>query len=150
MFHWTYLWSNFTLTYQILSKKVKDFVLMRAGFLCEYCLSPSAYSIQPFTNDHITPSSKKGTDDLDNLASACGGCNGHKYNKTKARDPLTGKIVPLFNPRKMNWYVHFEWSINYLYVTGITDIGRATVEALYLNREGVLNTRRFITQHLVN
>ena len=117
---------------------------MRAGFVCEYCLSPMSFSYQPFASEHIIPISKNGTDDLDNLASSCGGCNGYKYNKTTALDSITGSIVPLFNPRTMDWQEHFKWSSDFLKIMGNTDIGRATVETLHLNREGVLNTRRLL------
>jgi hypothetical protein len=85
---------------------------------------------------------KDGDDDVENLACACGGCNGSKYNKTHAADPFDGTIVPLFHPRKMSWYDHFIWSPDFLYVIGITEIGRTTVEALYLNRIGLVNFRR--------
>jgi hypothetical protein len=126
----------------MISKKIKKFVFERAGFICEYCLALLAYSPQPFGAEHIIPVSKDGSDDEENLACACGGCNGSKYNKTHAPDPFDGKIVPLFHPRKMSWYDHFIWSPDFLQVIGITDIGRATVEALALNRIGLMNFRR--------
>jgi HNH endonuclease len=128
----------------MLNPKVKQFVFERAGYLCEYCLSPMAFSLQPYVGEHIVPTIKNGTDDLDNLASACGGCNGHKFTKTEALDPVTRKKVPLFHPRTMIWKEHFMWSDDFLYLLGITDIGRATVHALYLNRMGVVNIRRIL------
>ena len=128
----------------MLNSKTRQFVLVRAGFLCEYCLSPMSCSYQPFVSEHIIPICKNGTDDLDNLASSCGGCNGHKYNKTTALDSITGVIVPLYNPRTMTWQDHFKWSSDFLKIMGNTDIGRATIETLYLNRDGVKNTRRLL------
>ena len=110
--------------------------------MCEYCLALLNYSPQPFNGEHIIPVSKGGSDDVENLAGACSGCNGCKYNKTHAPDPYDGKIVPLFHPRQMSWYDHFRWSSDFLYVVGITAIGRATVETLTLNRTGVVNFRR--------
>jgi HNH endonuclease len=126
----------------MISQKIKKFVFERAGFICEYCLALLAYSPQPFEAEHIIPVSKNGSDELDNLACACGGCNGIKYNKTHAPDPFDGKIVSLFHPRQMSWYEHFIWSPDFLQIIGITDIGRATVEALDLNRIGLMNFRR--------
>jgi HNH endonuclease len=126
----------------MINKKTKRFVFERAGFICEYCLALLAYSPQPFEAEHIIPVSKNGDDDLENLACACGGCNGIKYNKTHAPDPFDGKLVLLFHPRKMSWYEHFIWSPDFLFVLGITEIGRATVEALELNRIGLVNFRR--------
>ena len=93
-------------------------------------------------NISIIPESKGGDDDVENLACACGGCNGSKYNKTHVADPFDGKIVPLFHPRQMSWYDHFAWPPDFLYIIGITEIGRATVEALNLNRTGLINFRR--------
>jgi hypothetical protein len=126
----------------MISKKTKQIVFERAGFICEYCLALLTYSPQPSEAEHIIPTSKDGDDDLDNLACACGGCNGSKYNKTHAPDPFDGQIVPLFHPRKMAWYEHFIWSPDFLNVIGITEVGRATVEALDLNRIGLINFRQ--------
>jgi HNH endonuclease len=128
----------------MISKKVKNFVFERADYICEYCLSLVSYSPQPFEAEHIVPLSKDGSDDVENLACACGGCNGIKYNKTDAIDPIDGKIVPLFHPRQMSWYEHFTWSPDFLYVVGVTEIGRATVKALDLNRKGCINLRRVL------
>ncbi len=37
---------------------------------------------------------------------------------------------------------HFAWSADFSLIIGLTPTGRATVEALQLNREGVVNLRR--------
>jgi hypothetical protein len=60
------------------------------------------------------------------------------------KDPVTGATVPLFNPRRDLWRSHFAWSEGFLEVAGLTPVGRATVEALQLNREGLVNTRRVL------
>lgn len=78
---------------------------------------------------------------MDNLALACPGCNGHKYNKTEAPDPADGELVPLFNPRKQEWQDHFKWNEDFSHVVGLTPTGRATVSALNMNRPGVVNMR---------
>jgi hypothetical protein len=57
------------------------------------------------------------------------------------RDPVGGKDAPLFHPRQQHWGDHFQWSQDYLTVVGLTPTGRATVEALQLNRPGVVNLR---------
>jgi HNH endonuclease len=54
----------------MISKKIKQFVFERAGFMCEYCLALLAYSPQPFNGEHIIPESKGGDDDVENLACA--------------------------------------------------------------------------------
>jgi hypothetical protein len=53
-------------------------------------------------------------------------------------------LVPLFNPRQQRWDEHFAWSEDSLRITGLTPVGRATVEALQLNREGLVNMRRVL------
>ena len=94
--------------------------------------------------EHITPRSKGGTNDSDNLANACQGCNNHKFVSTEAVDPLTGEFVPLYHPRRDHWLDHFGWDEDYTLVVGLTPTGRATVEKLKLNRKGVVNLRRLL------
>jgi HNH endonuclease len=130
----------------MISKKKKLLVFERAGYICEYCLALLMYSPQPSEAEHIIPTSKGGDDDLDNLACSCGGCNGSKYNKTHAPDPFDGTIVQLFHPRQMSWNDHFIWSLDFLNIIGITEIGRATVAALDLNRIGLINFRRALSK----
>jgi hypothetical protein len=77
-----------------------------------------------------------------NLALACQGCNNCKSSRTQSYEPITGTRVRLFHPRKDRWRVHFAWSHDLLRVEGLTRIGRATVEILELNREGLINVRR--------
>lgn len=126
----------------MLSKSVKNQVFLRANFLCEYCLSSMDFTHQSFEIEHILPISKNGTDDLENLACACGGCNAHKYNKIDAKDSLTNGMANLFNPRTMIWSEHFTWSDNYLEIIALSSIGRVTIKTLQLNRKGLLNLRR--------
>jgi hypothetical protein len=64
------------------------------------------------------------------------GCNGRKYNKMAVADPVDGQMAPLFNPRQQPWPEHFCWSDDYTRVIGVTATGRATVEALGMNRPG--------------
>ena len=115
----------------------------RARWRCEYCLSPAAYSTQPFEIDHIIPRSKNGGTTPENLAFSCG-CNSYKSDKTRARDPQTGRTVSLFHPRRQRWLQHFAWSTDALRILGRTAIGRATVETLQLNRPELINLRRIL------
>lgn len=116
----------------------------RAKYLCEYCGSQDSFASQPFSVDHIIPASEGGSDGLDNLAYSCYGCNGHKYNKTQAIDPATKETVALFHPRNQIWVDHFAWNEDCTLIKGLTSIGRATVEALRLNRASVVNLRRVL------
>lgn len=123
-----------------LRKRVKE----RAFYLCEYCLSPERFCTAYYDADHITPLSAGGKDAFENFANACGGCNNNKSNTTHAIDPLSGQIVPLYNPRAHLWAEHFCWNDTYLLMLGISPIGRATIKKLKLNREEVVNLRTLL------
>jgi hypothetical protein len=119
-------------------------IIERAGGCCEYCRSRADFATQSFSIEHIIPVSQGGETVLDNLALACPGCNGHKYAKTHAPDPVDGVVVPLYHPRKHNWPEHFRWSDDFIHIIGLTPIGRATIGALQLNRTGLVNMRRVL------
>ncbi|WP_322744466.1 MULTISPECIES: HNH endonuclease signature motif containing protein [unclassified Coleofasciculus] len=70
--------------------KQKEAIARRAGGCCEYCRSQARFSPDPFSIEHIIPRSKNGTDEDDNLALACQGCNNRKYTHVEARDPVSG------------------------------------------------------------
>jgi len=117
-------------------------VYERARERCEYCRSLDSVSTERFAVDHIIPKVKGGKTQVDNLALCCRGCNEYKSDKTKAVDPQGGKTVALFHPRRQRWVSHFAWSEDLVHVIGLTPTGRATVEALRLNREGLVSLRR--------
>jgi exopolyphosphatase/pppGpp-phosphohydrolase len=119
-------------------------VAERAQYLCEYCFSAQKYSPQSFSIEHIQPTSKKGSDELENLALACQGCNSFKSDKTSAIDPFSGRKIAIYNPRKDIWDKHFVWSEDFLEIVGLTAKGRATVKLLKLNREEVVNLRKLL------
>ena len=95
----------------------------------------------PFTVDHVLPIGKGGDDSLENLALACFHCNRRKSDQTTMRDPQTQEEVPLYNPRTHQWNEHFMWSVDGLRLVGQTAVGRATIEALQLNRERIIPIR---------
>jgi HNH endonuclease len=123
------------------SDLVKRQVCRRADHLCEYCHASEKWQYVQFTVDHVVPLDLRGTDDLENLALACFHCNRRKRNRIKGIDPEFGQEVELFNPRLSFWAKHFVWSENCLLIVGISPIGKATVAALNLNRERVINIR---------
>jgi hypothetical protein len=123
---------------------VRQQVSERAHGCCEYCRCQADYATQPFSIEHILPRARGGTTTLNNLALACQGCNNHKYARIEARDPVSGHMAPLYNPRRDRWDKHFAWSEDYLSIIGLTPTGRATVAALFLHREGVVNLRRLL------
>ena len=124
----------------------RRFVAKRAGYRCEYCLTPASFVPDSFSTEHITPRSRGGSDDPENLALSCQGCNNRKASKTAAADPLTDGLVSLFNPRTQQWHEHFEWTETGTVIEGLTATGRATVYALQLNRPSLVNLRRLLVQ----
>jgi hypothetical protein len=119
-------------------------VLERARGCCEYCKSQVRFATQSFSIEHIIPRHAGGETTLDNLALACQGCNNHKYTKTEARAPVSDNLVPLYHPRQQRWHDHFAWSDDFTLVIGLTPTGRATIQALHLNREELVNLRRVL------
>jgi hypothetical protein len=124
-------------------RRLRQWTGDRACWRCEYCLSPAAFSTQPFAVDHVIPRSRGGRSALENLALSCG-CNGYKGDRTHARDPKTRRVVPLFHPRRQRWARHFAWTEDLLRIRGRTAVGRATVRALRLNRPELVNLRRVL------
>lgn len=116
-------------------------VIERAGNRCEYCKLSQAGQEATFHIDHVIPRARGGRTELDNLALACVSCSLHKGARQQVPDPQTGKLVRLFNPRQDRWEEHFRWT-QVVVLVGLTEIGRATVEALELNRSLVLAIRR--------
>ena len=119
-------------------------IIDRARRRCEYCKCTIDHSPQSFACEHIIPVASGGETNLENLALACGGCNGHKYTKTQALDPVNQTQVPLYHPRQQAWEKHFTWGPDKLKIIGLTQTGRATVNALKLNRPGVVNLRKLL------
>jgi hypothetical protein len=63
--------------------KYEQEVYERDGFKCVYCgydgkASPEAWHRGRFNIDHWIPRSKGGTDEMENLRTACGACNSGK------------------------------------------------------------------------
>ncbi|MBX2929939.1 MAG: HNH endonuclease [Saprospiraceae bacterium] len=73
---------------------MRQFLEERAGACCEYCKANVVFSPNPFTIDHIIPKSAGGSDDPENLAYACFGCNRSKHDHTKAFDPFHKVRLP--------------------------------------------------------
>lgn len=108
-------------------------VATRAGLRCEYCHMHQSLQGASFHLEHIVPVSLGGTDELDNLAWACPGCNLKKSKRVTAVDPATDEETRLFHPRIDRWAEHLTWQ-GYSLV-GLTPIGRALIDALDLNHE---------------
>lgn len=121
---------------------VRRQVAREALYRCGYCLSPEAIVGEPMEFDHLIPLSRGGRTTRQNLWLACSQCNDFKSDRVQARDPVTGKVVRLFNPRRDDWNDHFRWIDAGLRVEGTTPIGRAMVTALKLNQAVRVTARR--------
>ncbi len=116
-------------------------VIEEANYRCEYCKTSSRLTGTPLVIDHILPRSLKGTNKRSNLAASCYRCNEFKGTKTHAFDPETGQLVPLFNPRNQFWADQFTWGNGGTHIIGVKPTGRASVIALRLNNENVVEAR---------
>ena len=114
-------------------------VARRADGRCEYCGLAQAGQEATFHVDHVIPQSTGGPTAADNLALACVSCSLRKEARRSATDPLTGRTVPFYHPRRQRWSSHFRW--DGLRVVGLTPTGRATVDALRMNRPLILAIR---------
>lgn len=103
----------------------------RAQGCCEYCLLHEEDTLYPHEPDHIIAEKHGGPTTAENLALACFTCNRCKGSDIASIDPTSGKIVPLFHPRKHQWRRHFR--LNGARIEPLTAIGRATVALLQMN-----------------
>src|SRR5437868_13441583 len=79
---------------------VAEQVWHRAGGRCEYCRMDQAHDELTFEVEHIISRKHGGQTVLSNLCLACFSCNRYKGSDIAGRDALTGKLVPLFHPRR--------------------------------------------------
>lgn len=122
--------------------RVKRRLAHEARHRCGYCRCSEFHTGVPLEVDHLVPEAAGGSSKESNLWLACIICNKHKGAQTHARDFISNRRVRLFNPRKQAWKDHFEWSKDGVEIIGKTPSGRATVEALQLNRPLALHARR--------
>ena len=125
-----------------ISARLRQKLAEECRYRCGYCLMTEANTGTPMTVDHIIPISKGGETSLTNLWLACYRCNEFKADQTEVQDPLSGEVVPLFNPRIQAWGEHFAWSPDGTRIVGLTATGRATVVALRMNDDLRVAARR--------
>lgn len=119
---------------------LRQLVAERAGYRCEYCLLHQTVSLHRHEPDHIVPRQHEGETHEGNLALACLRCNRYKGPNVGSFDPLTGALVPLFNPRKQRWEDHFRW--DGATIQALSPEGRVTVKLLRLNDTDRLSERQ--------
>lgn len=127
-----------------MKRAVRNFVRRRAGNRCEYCQLPlELVPAISFHIEHVVPRKHGGLDDPHNLALACYHCNLFKGPNLSGIDATSGRIVPLFDPRRQSWDRHFRW--NGPILVGRTASGRATVRVLAINRAPRVRIRQALT-----
>lgn len=109
---------------------------------CAYCRTAESLTVAIFEIEHIDPRSAGGETVFQNLCFACPTCNRYKANRTVAIDPDTQEQAPLFHPHRDDWAVHFAWSESETELTALTATGRATINALRMNRPQLVRVRR--------
>jgi len=92
--------------------------------------------------DHIIPEALGGRNEEENLWLACSLCNDAKGCRIAVLDFISGEVVRLFHPREQVWSDHFRWSGAADRIIGLTPTGRATVNALKLNRPALVRARQ--------
>lgn len=119
---------------------MRRIVRQRAHFACEYCGLREADVSGELTIDHFQPTSKGGTDALENLIYCCIWCNQRK----QAYWPASTNDLHLWNPRQSRATEHF-----LLLESGelqpFTDVGAFTLRRLQLNRPALIAYR--LRQH---
>jgi hypothetical protein len=121
-----------------------ELVWQRAGRRCEYCLFPAEWAYQPMQIDHILAEKHGGETVAENLALACFDCNSYKGPNIASVDPLTGKLTPLYHPRRHRWLDHFAWDDAIL--IGQSAIGRVTILVLRMNHPDAVHVRQLLSE----
>jgi HNH endonuclease len=119
--------------------ELEQAVRLRAADTCEYCQLPQDHYRERFQIDHIISQQHGGPTAEGNLALCCVRCNLHKGPNIAGIDVVSGKVVPLFHPRRDVWSEHFRWDGAVL--VGLTPTGRATVHVLNINHPGRIVVR---------
>ena len=114
-----------------ISASLRREVRERAGERCEYCLLAESEAFFPHEPDHLIARKHGGETVSANLALACLDCNRFKGPNIASLDPITGELVPLFNPRTQRWSEHFK--LNGGRIVPLTAVGRVTEKMLRLN-----------------
>jgi hypothetical protein len=122
-----------------ISAALRREVRERARERCEYCLVADSQTLDPHEPDHLIALKHGGETSSANLVLACFDCNRFKGSDISSLDPLTGELVPLFNPRTQRWREHFK--LKGCQIVPLTAVGRATERLLKLNIARRLQSR---------
>jgi hypothetical protein len=127
-------------------RPLRERVAQAARHSCGYCRTPERIAGFRLTVEHILPEAKGGETVEENLWLACYACNEFKGAQVQGRDPVSNRLVRLFNPRQDKWREHFRWSEDGTEIIGLTPRGRATAALLQLNRLELVAARSLWVQ----
>jgi hypothetical protein len=116
--------------------ELRRLVIESAKSRCEYGGLSQARQEATFHIDHIVPRAAGGETVAENFALACVSCSLRKAARQTAMDPHRGHQVALYHSRRDTWAERFRWQG--IYLVGLTSTGRATAEALRMNRPLIL------------
>lgn len=122
-----------------MDSELEQLVWQRADRRCEYCRLPSTLEWLHFQIDHIIALKHLGRTLAENLALSCFHCNSYKGPNIAGIDPVSGRLVRLFSPRRDKWRRHFAWDGPVL--TACTPCGRATIQVLWINHPRMVRLR---------
>ncbi|MCE7989410.1 MAG: HNH endonuclease [Caldilinea sp. CFX5] len=125
-----------------ISAALRREIFEEGNYRCGYCRSQEILMGVSLALDHIIPLAANGSNARENLWPACRQCNELKNDRTHAKDPQTGELAPLFNPRTQRWHDHFAWNRDSTHIQTLTATGRATLAALQLNRPLLVRARQ--------
>lgn len=128
------------------SAELRRIVQQRADHRCEYCRIPGILTFAPLEIDHIVSMKHGGATDESNLALSCSLCNKHKGSDIASMDQESGRIIPLFHPRKNIWTDHFR--VQDTMIIPLTPEGKVTIRLLQLNADSRIKERRLILKIL--
>ena len=109
---------------------------------CAYCRTAEALTVAIFEFQHILPRSAGGETVFENICFACPTCNRYKADRVTVIDPDTQVEVQLFHPHRDRWREHFVWNDDATELVAVTATGRATINALRMNRRQLIRVRR--------
>ncbi len=92
---------------------------------------PEAASLSCHQVDHVLARKHGGKTTPENLALSCVYCSQRKVSDASSVDLETGKLTPLFNPRRDRWAAHFR--VAGVRVVPLTATGRVTARLLGFN-----------------
>jgi hypothetical protein len=115
----------------------------RARGRCEYCGLHEDDGWEPHQPDHIIARKHRGETVAENLAWTCALCNRHQGSDVASIDPVTNRVVRLFNPRRDPWARHFRLRDGRIIPR--TAVGRVTEFLLQLNRPDRVRVRQILS-----